>query len=888
MMRSPLLGVAACWALGIALENALGVGPAATRCLLAAAVAALLGALLALGRKRRLPAVSLAAVGFVLAGAVAAALFPHRFPPNHIRNLAEWGFDTRRPVPVVAVIESVPIRTPSGFQFESEIRQVGENARARTATGKVLMRLRVPAKAASWAAAGALGLQAGDVIRAPVRFYHPTAYRNPGGFDYGRWLASIEDVTWEGTIANPLDVHKLGGRGISGVSLGVERVRRRLLDGIDHLYAPWSAEGRDSAVLKAVLLGDRSALDSDTIESFRKSGLYHLLVISGLHVGLLAALALALFRLLGLREAWRGGALLLLLAAYALLVEQRAPTLRATLMIALYLLARYLYRDKDGLNAVGFAALILLVIRPTWLFEAGFQLSFSAALLIFAVVVPILERTTILYSRALNSIEEEDRDVALAPWQAQLRLDIRALIELLKQRISFLRRRVALARGIVIFTLKAVLWAVDLTIFSGILQIGLLMPMAESFHRITLAGIGLNTLAFPVMTVLLGLAVPTVLLSATVPALAVVPGKLLAGVIAILFALSNAPHLPLWLSYRVPSPPAWVAWGFALSVVAAAWLLVQQRPKAFAAAVSLFALFAILVAWYPFAARIPTGELEATALDCGRGQATFFVLPDRTTVLVGACGAKETWSGAADYQGRWDPGEDIVSPYLWSRGLKHIDILAETGSQPGMLEGMAAVIRNFRPRELWEEDADRGSQPEELARLIQTESGRMRMTRPGEVIREGDASFEFLPAADPEKTIPAARESPLALRLTIRGRSMMLAGELNEENQAELARPSKAIASDVLETSEQGGGLSVGPELLEKVSPRLVLLSGRGRIQPDLPALPNNVRILSTQQDGAITVELKTSGLSYHFDELPKEGAAEGSASRTFSGYMAQ
>ena len=73
------------------------------------------------------------------------------------------------------------------------------------------------------------------------------------------------------------------------------------------------------------------------------------------------------------------------------LVEQRAPTLRATLMISLYLLARVLYRDHSTLNTIGLAALVLLLCRPAWLFESGFQLSFSAALLIAGLAAPILE-----------------------------------------------------------------------------------------------------------------------------------------------------------------------------------------------------------------------------------------------------------------------------------------------------------------------------------------------------------------------------------------------------------------------------------------------------------------------------------------------------------------
>ena len=89
---------------------------------------------------------------------------------------------------------------------------------------------------------------------------------------------------------------------IAGIWTLVEQIRNRLLRSIDDLYPRWSAQGRYGTVLKAVLLGDRSSLDSETIENFRKTGLYHLLVIAGLHVGLLVLLASSLLRLFPLGE----------------------------------------------------------------------------------------------------------------------------------------------------------------------------------------------------------------------------------------------------------------------------------------------------------------------------------------------------------------------------------------------------------------------------------------------------------------------------------------------------------------------------------------------------------------------------------------------------------
>ena len=328
--------------------------------------------------------------GFLGAGASAGCLFAYRFPPNHVSELAARGFDLQEPIRLEGHIVSTPLRTDYGLQFDLETERVQSSrsclsadehpgARHRPAacvqlrrgrragcprsriskssavskdvSGKVRLRLEVSDHPDSWAVLDRLNLQYGEAVRVTVRLRKPRIYQNPGSFDFRRWMESTEDIYWVGTLRDPGGVERLPGLDRRGISTLPERIRSRLLHSIDELYPRWSAQGRCGSVLKAVLLGDRSSLDSQTIESFRKTGLYHLLVIAGLHVGLLALLADWLLRFLRLGQRARRLTVLALLVFYAFLVEQRAPTLRATLMIALYLLARLLYRSSSTLNA---------------------------------------------------------------------------------------------------------------------------------------------------------------------------------------------------------------------------------------------------------------------------------------------------------------------------------------------------------------------------------------------------------------------------------------------------------------------------------------------------------------------------------------------------------
>ena len=935
-MKAPLLALAACFALGIALArpDPLASHPTvadpvrAVPVLLGCAAACLLAGLVMLRTRRQLVATVLALAGFVFAGAAGMRLFEFRFPPSHVSHLGgyvgTWGIDLSQPVRLDGRLISDPQRTPYGSQFDVEATRLeAEGPRNRLpallVSGKVRLRLEAVEDSESLAAAEALEPKYGDFISAEVRLRRPQVYRNPGSFDFRRWMESIEDVYWVGNIrgapaierrgrlspdgTSPGAGHRGPGAPPAGVASLTERARRRLLQSIDRLYPPWLPEGRDGAVLKAVLLGDRSSLDSDTIEDFRKVGLYHLLVIAGLHVGLLAMLAEALLRLLRLGETWRSGLVLLFLLGFASLVEQRAPTLRATLMICAYLLARLLYREQPALNAIGLAALALLAARPAWLFESGFDLSFSAALLIAGLAVPILERTTEPYRRALWRLDAVDLDPSLEPRAAQFRLDLRAMAGALKARVAWLSRHPAAAEALVTAPTRAAVWTVNMLLFSAVLQFGLLLPMAETFHRVTYAGIGLNALAIPVMTLVLAFALPTTLLGARLPALAVWPAKALALVMKGLFALTDFPNLPRWLSYRVPSPPEWAAWGFSLSIVAAACALGRQR-RVFWGSLGASGAFAILISLHPFRPQLPTGVVEVTALDCGGGDGVFVVLPDRTTMLVGACGR----SGAARERfgkRRWDPGEEIVSPYLWQRGVKKLDVLVLTGSNDTHVDGVAAVLENFSVGEVWQGAAPAGagegpivyrtgprndsaaaSSPAYEALLAKTRERRIpvRELSAGEVFPLGGASVRILwptasvPVANgaegsnrPSRSRRSRNDDSLVLRISIAGSSVLLTGDIDERVEQELARSALPLASEALKVARHGARTSSGPEFLARVSPRIAILSAESGIPRSSPSPETleriraaGARIFRTDTDGAVTVEMRGASLSVH------------------------
>src|SRR6201985_3062512 len=92
---------------------------------------------------------------------------------------------------------------------------------------------------------------------------------------------------------------------------------------------------------------------------------------------------------------------------------------------------------------------------------------------------------------------------------------------------------------------------------------------------------------------------------------------------------------------------------------------------------------------------------EDTAIDVGQGDSIFVAAPDGATMLVDAGGPVGGVTEAAEATSRFDVGEEVVSPYLWSRRLRHLDVLVLSHAHSDHMGGMPAVMRNFRPRELW-------------------------------------------------------------------------------------------------------------------------------------------------------------------------------------------
>ncbi|WP_161598015.1 DNA internalization-related competence protein ComEC/Rec2 [Dethiobacter alkaliphilus] len=251
----------------------------------------------------------------------------------------------------------------AAFLFRTESVTVGENEQPLSATVRVSIFL-VPE---DFVPEYGLRLQLRGIALTPA------SQRNPGGFDYAAYLESVGVGAVMSVRGHDLQV--LDGRGGHLPLWWAHQLRWRALHSLQH-YLPESSAGLASGLL----LGDRHAVSEETVEAYRRLGIAHLLAVSGLHVGFVAAFALflasRLFR--GRGMLWQALLAAILVLCYVYLTGGRPPVWRAGLTMLLALYARQTGRERDGLLGLAAVGMLMLFFRPLWLFSLSFQFSFAA------------------------------------------------------------------------------------------------------------------------------------------------------------------------------------------------------------------------------------------------------------------------------------------------------------------------------------------------------------------------------------------------------------------------------------------------------------------------------------------------------------------------------
>ncbi|MCC5885497.1 MAG: DNA internalization-related competence protein ComEC/Rec2 [Gammaproteobacteria bacterium] len=345
------------WALLAGHMAAIALGPAYCTLLTAAAWMAAL-----IGRRRRGSLLALAvALGSVLPGMAVVQGSSARLSGMHMDGLV-----------VGRIIRAEPVSAPRMVELAVEETRAFDTTSGQVRPRRIRLQLHAPDDPLRAA-------RSGEVWELPVRLRAPRGLANPGGGDPERNLFRA-GVDAQGYIR---------GEGAQRLRPAPARPSLSGLRARASAAVATAAPGTGGRHLRALLVGDRSALTAGDWALLATTGTTHLLVVSGLHVGMVAAVVLGLLALTGLRARAPGAAILLVLAAaggYALLTGFELPARRAVLMLAVGAVLLVANRHGNPLSALLCAAVVILLLDPLAPLAAGFWLSFLAVAALLLVV----------------------------------------------------------------------------------------------------------------------------------------------------------------------------------------------------------------------------------------------------------------------------------------------------------------------------------------------------------------------------------------------------------------------------------------------------------------------------------------------------------------------
>jgi competence protein ComEC len=799
-----------------------------------------------------LPILLFAALGYL---SIAPWVQP-RFPANHIIHHAD-----RDRWDVFGKVDSPPHYTDNRLRFILRVSSLADAHRTFAASGK--LRITV---------AGVLPqIAVGDELRLKTRIRKISNFNNPGGFDYRRYMAFKGVWVTAYVRGDRLTVSER--HRAAGFCGKIRNARQRFSD-----LAQISGDGRTRAVLKALIIGDRTQISPELREAFNRAGVGHLLAISGLHIGIVATVAFLFFQAVMVRfkimlwRAWtrKAAALFSLLPVllYGVIAGLSPSTQRAVIMISVFLLTFWFERDQDPVNTLSLAALLILVADPPSLYAISFQLSFTA---VFSIIY------------GLGWIQKRRKQQPLPGEKPYLRIK----------------------RKLIAFVL------VSLFAICGSLPL-----VAYYFNQVSLVGLVANFVAVPLIgfvTVPLGLVALFVLPLST----ALAEWCLQVGTLVLSFALDVIElfaDLP-FAAVKIVTPSVleilcYYALGWSLMNLRPAFSAGKGRPANTAgdaepnspgqedksspsasynasklakrlsgpgaddlgwgklAGLTLVLVCLIMAAdtGYWLYQRFWHRELRVTVLDVGHGSASLLEFPGGYVTLIDG-------GGFAD-NSAFDVGQRIVAPFLWRKKIRTVDTLILSHPESDHLNGLIYIARHFNVKRVWTNSQSRKTLGfEQFMEALQRENIRLPVfeTFPRRFVIDGAEIDILYPPSDYLKMRKTQKwrntnNNSLVVKVSLNSISFLFPGDIMAEAEKELVGlAGDLLPSTVLVAPHHGSKTSSSNIFLDAVKPEIVIFSsgrsGRFKLPHDsvLKRYENReCQIWRTKINGAI--HLSTDG----------------------------
>jgi|CXWL01.1.fsa_nt_gi competence protein ComEC len=836
--RQPLLWLAVWFAVGILIAKVLVTDSSVT------VVVIVLFAFAAFILRGKVLATVFIAIAFAVLGFLSVQAERRSVRPDRLSVLYDNGtFQSGSPVEVEGVLLGRPEAAVDGEILTLRAEKLRHRGADHMVSGQVrLLALRSPESESSDLRSEISDLKYGSRIRVACILEREDEFLNPGVITRREMLDRL-GIDATGSVKSRLLIEHIADESVFLPLAWVYDQRANIIHEFRRNLSPKAA-----GVMIASLLGNKYFLDKDTADLFRDGGTFHILVISGLHITFIGGILLLIMRQIT-RNRWLQFAVTnCTLWAYTLAVGADVPVVRAALMFTVLLFGYAIYRRGGLLNSLGLCGLILLVWRPSALFDPSFQLTFVSVAAIVACAYPVIEHLREIGNWTPSSAEPFPPNVPIwlkrfcemlywnaDAWQVEAKRQIWTA-HVFKS--PFAQQRV---RGAVQHFVRSVFEGL---LVSLIVQLWMLPLTVVYFHRISIVSILLN--------LWVGFLIAIESFAAVAGMIAGYFSTLLA---AGFYAMADATNWLMltvprlfsdggWASFRIP---AYTELGFAayliyfLPILFTAVAVHKWKPFAIAgqewllgwkniagAAAALIVLIGMIV-FHPLSVNVPDGRLHIDFLDVGQGDAALITFPNGKTMLVDGGGRFDYRRKDEDADGferdTRGIGEAVVSEVLWAIGYSRIDVVVTTHADADHIQGLIDVAKNFRVgsvifARMPMNDAD----VTELNEVLRQRKIPAEIVSRGDLLRFGEVSVEILhpPAA---LNTASNNDSSIVMRIVYGSRSFLLTGDIERAGEMELLARGGTIHADLVKVPHHGSRTSSTSELVDAVDVQYAVIS---------------------------------------------------------------
>lgn len=646
-------------------------------------------------------------------------------------------------------------------------------------------------------------LREGMHVRLEGMLVLPELPRNPGQFNR-RIYESGKKIDFY--LENPTVLEVKEQR--SGVREVVEIWKTEMMNRCEKIYPD-----AEASILETMLFGEKRELSGDIKELYQAAGISHVLVISGLHISLLALAVAGILRRLGFpMPVW----VILsvgVLAGYGILIGQPTTAVRALLMFFVLQGARLLGRSYDLLSALAFAGILMLLDNPDLILDGGCRLSFCA---VIGVGWYVSEKNKIF-----RSIGEKEK------------------------RKNRGKGGKGSSAGAILENIRAgwYLWLFTLPV------------MLDTFYQVSVVGILWNLVAIPLLPVIIASGGLGVVLAGWNIFLGSLAGSPAYGMLQLYQEIGNiSEKLPvgMWTPGQ-PSKPVIAGYYLVifLLVLVEKQLIKREKRwkirKIFPGMELCSMLLLLLLMAHPWQQRE-----KITFLDVGQGDASLLQSGGQTLLLDGGSTSQK------------NVGTYVILPYIKQQGISCLEAVVLTHTDQDHINGVTEVLEEGKKGWLtvknlmypyWMEGTEQGKQ---LKKLAEEAGASCRKIRAGDRLTIGKAEAVVLYPKEQEK-IAEPNAGSLVLFWKWEGVRAMFTGDLPEEKERELLQ--NLPACEILQVGHHGSATSTCREFLEQVQPSLAVISCAMKNRYGHPS-PDTVdrlkktgcEIRYTMKSGAITI----------------------------------